>query len=656
MPTPARLPAALFRAPVLAIALTALAILVLAIKGPSTAEAAATCDKYASASGSNAQPGTLERPFATAQRLIDSLTPGQTGCLRGGTFRENIRFNRGGSSGRPVTLRSQPGERAKVLGHVRVTRSADFVEVRMLDLDGSAAPPCVGGADCTIYAGPWIEGDDAVFADNDVTNRNTAICFLIGQIADDPAERTRIENNRIHHCGRLPATNHDHGIYVDHAVDTRIEHNLIYDNADRGVQFYPKAERSIVRHNVFDGNGQNVHFGQASSGNRIEGNLITNSGIRFNVESHQATGAGNVVTSNCVYGGARASVGVPVPSGIQSPQVGFRADGNTHADPLYANRGAKDFRLRAGSPCRALFGDESAGPREGDAEEGPPAQEPPAPSPCDSSTQAVPDLAGLDAQEENAPETDGADEDSTDGHDDEDREGDDTSGEDRVEDAPDDSLDEEDRDQAEGEGDEGDDSSEDEAPSDGEATTGEDAGDRAEDADTEDADTEDADTEDADRDDDEGVEDGSADDKGTTTGPATDERTTQAADGSGCGGDSGGPSDDGSDDGSDGDETGDEGSQGEGSSGSSGSGGGGGGGGASTPPATSLPLPVAGVAPVVPGAGTAVSRPRSAKRRCPRVGTRRRMTSAARRKIRRNCTRTARRAPDTARRSATRAR
>ena len=75
-----------------------------------------------------------------------------------------------------------------------------------------------------------------------------------------------IEHNRIHDCGVLPATNLDHGIYVAEADHTVIRRNLIYDNADRGVQLYPDADGTVVTGNVIDGNGEGVIFGGDSHG------------------------------------------------------------------------------------------------------------------------------------------------------------------------------------------------------------------------------------------------------------------------------------------------------------------------------------------------------------------------------------------------------
>ena len=56
--------------------------------------------------------------------------------------------------------------------------------------------------------------------------------------------RSRIEANRIHDCGGT-TNNQRHAIYVEHAEDTRIVGNVIYDNADRGVQRYPSAQRTL---------------------------------------------------------------------------------------------------------------------------------------------------------------------------------------------------------------------------------------------------------------------------------------------------------------------------------------------------------------------------------------------------------------------------
>ena len=43
-----------------------------------------SCDLYASPSGSDSASGSLDAPLRSVQRLADSLSPGQVGCLRAG--------------------------------------------------------------------------------------------------------------------------------------------------------------------------------------------------------------------------------------------------------------------------------------------------------------------------------------------------------------------------------------------------------------------------------------------------------------------------------------------------------------------------------------------------------------------------------------------
>jgi hypothetical protein len=81
--------------------------------GPSNANAAVECARYASPSGSDRNPGTRARPFRTAQRLVRSLKAGRTGCLRRGRYRAEpgdyvLRFGRAGAPGAPITVRGYP--------------------------------------------------------------------------------------------------------------------------------------------------------------------------------------------------------------------------------------------------------------------------------------------------------------------------------------------------------------------------------------------------------------------------------------------------------------------------------------------------------------------------------------------------------------------
>jgi hypothetical protein len=298
------------------------------------------CARVASPLGSNSLPGTTGRPFATVEKLVSSLQPGQAGCLRGGLYEQNLKITRGGTPGAPITITSFPGERATLLGRVYVADEANHVVIQQLDLDGRNSDD---------LPSPTINGDDVAFRDDDVTNHNTTICFLLGSSEYGIARDTVIERNRIHNCGELPATNHHHGVYVEVSDGARITDNWIYDNADRGVQLFPDAQNTYVARNVIDGNGQGVVFSRESANNVVEHNVISNPVVRYNLEDYQLTGDGNVARLNCVW-----SMRDPVNGGIQ-PDISVPLMENFVIAPDYANRDRKDFRLPPGTPCAASF-------------------------------------------------------------------------------------------------------------------------------------------------------------------------------------------------------------------------------------------------------------------------------------------------------------
>jgi len=95
-------------------------LLLLAAGGP-----AAAAEVYVAPAGSDDNPGTLERPFATVQRAQAAVGPGDTVFVRGGTYRmteahvaRRVRIwayvthlDRSGAPGRPITYAAYRDER-----------------------------------------------------------------------------------------------------------------------------------------------------------------------------------------------------------------------------------------------------------------------------------------------------------------------------------------------------------------------------------------------------------------------------------------------------------------------------------------------------------------------------------------------------------------
>lgn len=302
------------------------------------------CDHFASPEGNDRSRGTLAAPFRTVSTLVVRLKPGQTGCLLAGVYEEDVTIRRGGEPGKSITLRAAPGDHPKLVGRVVIADSANDLVVKGLVLDGR---------NDSNLPSPTILGDRIQFLRNNVTNEHAGICFDVGSDHYGVSEDVLIAGNRVHDCGQLPPTNHEHGIYVSFARNVVIRSNFIYANADRGIQLYPSAQDTLIEGNVIDGNGEGIIFAgddrNASSNNIVRNNIISNSVVRYNVESYWegVVGTGNAAKNNCLWNGAKGNV--------EPDRTGFVAEQNLIVDPQFVNRNAKNFQLQPGSKCATVL-------------------------------------------------------------------------------------------------------------------------------------------------------------------------------------------------------------------------------------------------------------------------------------------------------------
>lgn len=322
---------------------------------PASASAEVTspeaCNVVASPAGVDSAAGTVDQPVRSAAALASRLGDGQTGCFRGGTYN----FEELSIDAAKATVTSFPGEQATLRGQLRVEREATATVVENLTLNGANR---IDGFSPLIYA------DDVVIRENDISNERTTNCLHVARYYKEPApDGVIVEENRIHDCGGHDP-NHDHGIYIASSTNLTIRNNEIFDNADRGIQLWPDAQYTKITGNVIDGNGQGISFGgykgDTTNHTIVENNVITNSNVRFNVESywHDDVGADNVVKNNCIYG-AKGWYG-DNGSGI-GDQVGFTATNNIIAPPRYANQAANDFTIVGDSPCAAILAGNTGG-------------------------------------------------------------------------------------------------------------------------------------------------------------------------------------------------------------------------------------------------------------------------------------------------------
>jgi parallel beta helix pectate lyase-like protein/Big-like domain-containing protein len=337
--------------------LLCLAALVAASSGTGHAQGASSCSKYASPTGSDSSAGTATAPFGTAQKLVGTLTAGQTGCLLGGAYSGNITFTASGAAGSPVTLTTAPGyTQATIRGVVSVTATASYVTLDNLKVDTTNASQLVA---------VQLFGDNGRLTNSDVFGGDQTGRIGVQVGYSKVVKNVEIDGNRIHNFGSAGRI-YDQGIYIDLADGTLVHDNYIYDNAGGfGIQLWTSSQRGHIYNNTIDGNGagsiiiagQLIGSTAPSSYNEIDHNILSNAVSGKNTvvfwgnysSSSANAGRGNNVRDNVSWQGSLDA------GSAYGANAGVAYASNSSVDPQYVDRTSKTFTLRAGSPA-AGFG------------------------------------------------------------------------------------------------------------------------------------------------------------------------------------------------------------------------------------------------------------------------------------------------------------
>jgi hypothetical protein len=318
------------------------------------------CTLFASPSGSDtAGDGSIGKPFASVQQLDRSLQPGQTGCLRAGSYGSTSTWHQIYANGAPsaqITITSYPGELATVIGYLDI--EASYTTFTRLRIDGSNTlyKSHPSGVNCpnNVSQSLVIAGHDDILDHIEYFQSISALRgngIGIGFWGD--ADNTIIRYSKIHDVGQCMA--YDHLIYLAHGNNVQIYDNWLYnDPHGRGVQLYPGPTNAKIFDNVVDRAGEGFVIGnlqgETVSGNQIFHNLVTNClGLPWQGIAGQAIhdlylgpiGTGNAFHDNLLFGD---------PGGLGQVSA-VQVYNNITADPRYANASANDYALLPGSPA-----------------------------------------------------------------------------------------------------------------------------------------------------------------------------------------------------------------------------------------------------------------------------------------------------------------
>jgi hypothetical protein len=329
---------------------------------PAPAPPAIHCDLFASPTGSDSSGnGTIGSPFASVGKLDAALHPGQTGCLRAGSYGSTstwVKIFTNGSPTGQITITAYPGEAATVRGYVDMEGS--YTTLSHLSIDGSNTfyTQVRSGTSCPapvsqplVIAGQndVLEYDDYYQSVASLRGNGIGIGFW------GDADNTVIRYSKVHDVGQCEA--YDHLIYLSHGNNVQIYDNWLYnDPHGRGVQLYPAPTNARVFNNVIDHAGEGFVIGNepgdAVSGNQIYNNIITNStglptenipGEAIHDLYGGTPGTGNSFHDNIQYGN---------PGGI-GRLTAVSAYNNSSANPQLADPAAQNFQPQSSSPAAA---------------------------------------------------------------------------------------------------------------------------------------------------------------------------------------------------------------------------------------------------------------------------------------------------------------
>src|SRR5262249_7342469 len=159
--------------------------------------------------GSDSAAGTAAAPYRSAQQLADSLSAGQTGCLRQGSYTASGPYvlspRHGGTPTAPITIRSYPGQHARLVRILHVAHGLDNVTLSNLTFEGTGEANSV-----KIYS------SNVTVEASEITNAWRGLsCMMLGNNSGGgQAVKPVIRGNVFHACGSLANGNKDHGIYA----------------------------------------------------------------------------------------------------------------------------------------------------------------------------------------------------------------------------------------------------------------------------------------------------------------------------------------------------------------------------------------------------------------------------------------------------------
>jgi lipopolysaccharide exporter len=297
---------------------------------------------YLAPGGSDAAPGTKQRPFRTFTHALERLRYGELLYVRGGTYTERVDVQVApGRRDAPVTVTNFPDERPVLRGRLWIGNPSHWT-IRGLNVTWAHGNP--DQALVRLYGGTGWE-----LTRSEIWGAHSTAGLEIDDGPLNNLGRWAVTRNCIHDTYPTNGLNQDHNIYVadmkasPHPAGV-ISHNILFNAENgRGIKLGPGGDTGgavnvSVRFNTIYNSSQNVSLSRDTSRVSIEHNILVK-GRESNITAFMLRGTDNVAAYNLADAAPKFLESDGLPAGL------IDGGGNVHPrNPEFESIGCAGFR------------------------------------------------------------------------------------------------------------------------------------------------------------------------------------------------------------------------------------------------------------------------------------------------------------------------